>query len=76
MGGIAEMFLVDEEKEQVLLRRGFIREAMKNGIDIMYVLGWARWGNVWVDGFVVRDFWASVHPPPSSNRIDAHVRTL
>lgn len=37
MGGVAEMFLLDEEREQVLLRRGFIREAIKNGIDIMCV---------------------------------------
>jgi len=37
VGGIAEMFLLDDEREQVLMRRGFIREAIKNGVDIMYV---------------------------------------
>ncbi len=37
VGGVAEMFLLDDEREQVLMRRGFIREAIKNGIDIMYV---------------------------------------
>ena len=36
-GGIAEMFMLDpsNETEQVLIRRGFIREALKNQVDIV-----------------------------------------
>ena len=36
-GGIAEMFMLDttNKTEQVLIRRGFVREALKNQVDIL-----------------------------------------
>jgi hypothetical protein len=35
VGGIFEMFLQDERYEQLKLRKGFVREAIKNGLQLV-----------------------------------------
>jgi hypothetical protein len=44
VGGVSEMFLPDDRVERVKLRRGFIRQAIKHGYDIvpMFHFGQSR----------------------------------